>query len=109
PTILLAYWTLDLVWTASEVATLDSLEALARAKAEGVDRFIDDRTTDSERVAQLVAPEVVAAIEAAAASTAESGAEATPLPELRDAEAIVEGAGAVPEEHVAPDEPAPDP
>lgn len=103
PPVLLTWWdyvTMRDAWVAS---TLDTVEALARAKSEAIDQFSLDRRTEVERIARLLAPDVVAvgrtlrrtaegelppladatsepALPPAAASPAGEGAEAEPVP-----------------------------
>ncbi len=89
PLVLLAWWTLDLLERSYETATFEGLEALARAKAEALEQFTDDRKTEVERIAQLLVPQV-ARIQEAERLRARAGLaeEDGPLPELQDAEAL---------------------
>lgn len=63
---------------------LASLTALARAKAGAVEQFVQDRKTEVERIAPILAEELVAL--QAATRTVNDPEEA--LPDLRDAEAL---------------------
>ncbi|HEX2163918.1 MAG TPA: hypothetical protein VHM02_08215, partial [Thermoanaerobaculia bacterium] len=60
PPALLTWWHYAAMLQAWEAATLDSLRALGRAKAEAIDQFTLDRSTEVERIASLLAPEVAA-------------------------------------------------
>lgn len=64
---------------------LASLTALARAKAGAVEQFVQDRKTEVERIAPILAEELVT-LQATNRATGDQPEEA--LPDLRDAEAL---------------------
>lgn len=68
-----------------EDSTLDSLEALARAKAEAIGQFTDIRRRDVEQIATLVGPRL-ARLQAARGVRPEEKPPASDLPDLEDAE-----------------------
>ncbi len=85
-----SYRALSLMEATFEDTTLDALSGLATAKSRAVDQFTDDRTTDVERIAQLVAPAMVTvlAAEAERAKSETPPDEGQKLPKLKDAEEI---------------------
>lgn len=58
PVAVVAYFTSKTLETSFREYTLDSLEALASAKAEAIDQFTEYRQDDVERIAKLIAPYV---------------------------------------------------
>jgi HAMP domain-containing protein len=60
PPVLLTWWHYAAMREAWEASTLDTLQALARAKGEAIDQFILDRRSEVERIASLMVPEVAA-------------------------------------------------
>ena len=60
PPMLLTWWHYAAMREAWVASTLDTVTALARAKSEAIDQFTLDRRTEVERIASLLAPEVVA-------------------------------------------------
>ena len=58
PPVLLTWWHYAAMREAWEASTLDTLGALARAKAEAIDQFTLDRRSEVERIASLMAPQV---------------------------------------------------
>jgi HAMP domain-containing protein len=108
PLMLDSYRALVLMRDTFEARKLDSLSGLVTAKAKALEQFTDDRRTDVERIAQLVAPpfsEVLAAevkAREAAAPAPERVDAPAPLPELEDAEKLKP-------EHVPAPPPAPEP
>lgn len=90
PLAVMAFWMFDLLEETFESATIDSLEALARAKAEAIEQFTEDRTAEVERIAQLVAPRVTRVEETGAELERRTPEEQErrELPELQDAEAL---------------------
>jgi HAMP domain-containing protein len=93
PLMLNEYWALDLMRETARETTLGWLAGLATAKAKAIDQFTDDRTTDVERIAQLVAPEMRTVLEAEdqAKEPPPEEEQQTPLPDLQDAEALQPG------------------
>lgn len=60
PPVLLTWWHYAAMRDAWVASTLDTVTALARAKSEAIDQFTLDRRTEVERIASLLAPEVMA-------------------------------------------------
>lgn len=79
----------DIVEETYQHSTLDSLRALARAKADAIDQFTDDRRSDVERISQLISARISKVL-AARAKVAEQEELAIPEkpPPLQDAEAF---------------------
>lgn len=91
PPVLLTWWHYAAMREAWVASTLDTVTALARAKSEAIDQFTLDRRTEVERIASLLAPEVVA-IERTLRRAAEGE-----LPPLDDASTEVPAEPAAPE------------
>ena len=81
-----------LLWQADSITNmfirnrLESLTALARAKAGAVEQFVQDRETEVERIAPILAEDLVAFQSVAARSASSPAAEE--LPTLQDAEKL---------------------
>lgn len=85
PVLAQAVWDYLAMRRAFQVTNLDSLQGLARAKAQSIDQLITDRKTQVERIAGLLAPRV------SAFEQLRTVAQAPPvdgLPTLKDAEAL---------------------
>ena len=85
PVLAQAVWDYLAMRRAFQVTNLDSLQGLARAKAQAIDQLITDRRTQVERIAGLLAPRV------SAFEQLRTVAQAPPvdgLPTLKDAEAL---------------------
>lgn len=87
PMVIMGAWTFALLEKVFEDAVLTSLEALSTAKAAAIDQVTDDRSTEVERIASLIADNVTRLQQAQRAGPP---AEKPPidLPELRDAEEL---------------------
>lgn len=83
PIIILGLVTLREVEQAFRVSTFDSLQALARAKAQAIDQFTADRKAEVERIANLVAPRLEQLL-ITERLTLPSAAAASDLPALPD-------------------------
>jgi hypothetical protein len=85
PLVITTLWLLDLLEETHEAATLESMQALAQAKAEAIEQFTEDRAGDVERIAQLISENVA---QAQATAAQQSAPEPEQLPVLKDAEAL---------------------
>lgn len=99
PTAVVALLALDTFRDNARAATLESLQGLARAKAEAIDQFTDSRNKDVQRIAGLLAEPVTKLLEAEKKAKEEKeqkengGTEEPepikdPLPALQDANQI---------------------
>lgn len=88
PLAMTAAWTFDLIEETYETSTIESLQALASARAAAIQQFTEDRENQVERIAQLLAPEVKALGEAKNTLSALENAPPQPLPELKDADEL---------------------
>jgi HAMP domain-containing protein len=84
PVLAQATWDYLAMRRAFQATNLDSLQGLARAKAQAIDQMITDRRTQVERIAGIIAPRVAAVDSLRLRHTT-----AEPLlPTLKDAEAL---------------------
>jgi HAMP domain-containing protein len=85
PVLAQAAWDYLAMRRAFQTTSLESLQALARAKAQAIDQLITDRRTQVERIAGLLAPRIAAfeQLRTRAQTPAVDG-----LPTLKDAEAL---------------------
>ncbi len=88
PVAVLAYWLLTTLEENHRRSMLASLEGLATAKAAAINQLTDTRTRDVERIAGLLAPRVIAALEAEARLREPEAPPVEPLPQLVDAEQL---------------------
>ncbi len=104
PMTAVTYWSLDFLERTFSESTLQGLEALARAKAGSIDHFTEMRLRDVERIASLLAPELVRLnTEQQEAGTVKKDPEA--LPELKDAEELPAKPSEKPKKPSPPEEP----
>ena len=83
PVLAQAVWDYLAMRRAFQTTNLESLQGLARAKAQAIDQVITDRRTQVERIAGIVAPRV-----AAVESLRPARQPPQDLPTLKDAEAL---------------------
>ncbi len=82
PVLITASYDYAVLSQSYESSTIQSLDALSKAKADAIDQFTDIRKRDVERIATLVAPQVQDV------ETARTHVETAPLPDLKDAEEL---------------------
>lgn len=87
PAVVIAVMAFDTMDDTMEQTTLEGLSALARAKAEAIDQFMDNRRRDVERMASLVGTDL-ANLREATPVPEQPAPPAPPLPALDDANAI---------------------
>jgi HAMP domain-containing protein len=85
PLLLLAAWNFFSLRHAFEASKLQGLQAVVRSRAEAIDRFVEDRRSEVERIASLLVPAVVG-VEIGRERPGDEPAGA--LPELQDADAL---------------------
>jgi HAMP domain-containing protein len=108
PVVILAWLGFNILSETYEASAVRGLQALARAKAAGLDQFTEIRRRDVERMASLLSPHLIALREAD--KTQGQGADKAPpqkLPQLRDAEAMPEPGGQMPKVPLERDKPPP--
>jgi HAMP domain-containing protein len=88
PLVAQAMWDYLAMRRAFQRFTLDSLRGLAHAKAQAIEQLTEDRRTQVERIAGVLAPRIAALPPAARTGGAARGASGEPLPDLQDAEAL---------------------
>ena len=82
PVLITASYDYETLSHSYETSTIQSLDALAKAKADAIDQFTDIRKRDVERIATLVVPQLLDL------ETARSHVDTQPLPDLKDAEEL---------------------
>ena len=93
PLSIMAVWASETLESSFEATNLDSLRGLANAKAEAIDSFTEDRRSEVERIATLVAERLRRLLELEHrirehTPPAEEETEPEQLPDLQDAEQI---------------------
>jgi HAMP domain-containing protein len=97
PMVVQAVWDYLAMRRAFERSTLDSMQGLARAKAQALDQITLDRRLQVERIASLLAPHVLALSALPAAGVTPAPPEPGELPRLQDAETLPTTGPAAPE------------
>lgn len=99
PVSVVAYWTVNLLESNYDQSTREMVEGLAMARSSAITHFTEDRRSEVERIAQLLATPVASALSAGEAmveakkEVVGTPEESEPLPQLKDAEALEDRPG----------------